>query len=524
MKRLFITSVFVLLAFVGFAQNEEARYNYYDTEIVRNADGSTDYRVKFSLTLYTHTAMNSTYGQTYVTYNPEHQRVVVNEAYTIQKKGKKVVMPERALTDVLPSWAAKASDFNHLKEKIIMHTGLDLGSTIYLDYTIHSDAGFNKNLDFNERYDATSPITKRSYTIKVPEAAKLQYMMCSPNGGVAPAKDNVEGGQHIVRYEIDNIPASSRDYYQVRNLTKQRNVFCTISTFEDEMKDLFYSGIDPDVKAWAEDYKKAEPNGKKRYDYIRKYVAEQFETVEVPLTATYSLRPMKKVRQGAYLTPYERAALLQQMLSACNIKADVRVDFEPTLPAQFRTLNNVRNFYVTERFGDNENTLNPSRTTGYISPSMQVGLDREIIKPDKGLEIAKNYDLDVTSTKFGDKPYYVLELPINREGVAGWNMAELPTKREVSFEVPRLVEECETYVVKVEKGVTLKGAYTTSVSDEKTGAAMAISRDKSNDGTVTVVRRISIPQKIFSVDEYEGVRKVIAAWMDRNSYRLLFTK
>ena len=162
MRKTLLTSILLLWSACVFAQAEEARYNYYDKTIVRNADGSTDFNVRFSLTVLTHTAMNSTYGQTYVTYNPNHQKIIINEAYTVQKNGRKVAMPERALTDVLPALATKASDFNHLKEKIIMHTGLDLGSTIFLDYTVHSDAGFNKNLDFTDRFDATSPIVKFS--------------------------------------------------------------------------------------------------------------------------------------------------------------------------------------------------------------------------------------------------------------------------------------------------------------------------------------------------------------------------
>ncbi len=522
MKRIILISVCVLLSLTASAQTEEARYNYYDKTIVRNADGSTDFNVKFSLTLFTHTAMNSTYGQTYVIYNPDHQKVVVNEAYTVQKSGKKVVMPDRALTDALPSWAAKASGFNHLKEKIIIHTGLDIGSTIYVDYTVHSDAGFNKNFDFTDSFDATSPIAKFSYTITVPEKTPLKTLMCSPDGEILPVTDKAEGGERTLKYIVDNIPARSRDAFQVRNVTKHYNFFCTASDFSTEMKEFFSADIDPNIQRWAEDYMKAEPNGENRYNYIRSYVADNFEVISVPLTATYAMRPVSVIRQGAYITPYEQANLLRQMLVACNIQADVRASFDSTLPAEFRTLCNVRKFYVAEHFGDTEKTLDPTNSSDYADPMIQVGVDREIVKPDKGLEIKEEkFELEVKMSDLNDKGFYVLELPENPNGVAGWSMSLLPTKREVKFEVPRLVEEYDMYTIKVDSGIEMSKLPHIELSDGKIGVAMLVTSEVADDGTVHVARLFSMPQKVFSVEEYSAVRNIIAAWLDKTA--LLFT-
>lgn len=525
MRKTLLTSILLLLSACVFAQAEEARYNYYDKTIVRNADGSTDFNVRFSLTVLTHTAMNSTYGQTYVTYNPNHQKIIINEAYTVQKNGRKVAMPERALTDVLPALAAKASDFNHLKEKIIMHTGLDLGSTIFLDYTVHSDAGFNKNLDFTDRFDATSPIVKFSYTVKVPEQSDLKLLMCSPEGNVTPRSDVVAGGQRVIKYVVENIPARSKDAYQVRNMTKQYNFFCTLSDFETELKEVLCSDIDPEIQKWADEYRKNEPDGKKRYDFIRSYVAEEFTSVPVPYAATYGLRPVSKIRQGAYITPIEQAYLLQQMLQACNIKADVRVSFDPSLPKEFRSLSSARAFYVAECFGKDEKLLNPSQVSGYATPAMQVGVDREIVKPDKGLDLNKEYNLEVKLSDFGPEPFFVLDLPANRAGVAGWAMSELPTKREVDFEVPQLVEECDIYNIKVSDGIEMRKPYSSEIADPTTGVAMSVASEVSDNGaTVRIVRRMSISQKVFSVSQYAKVRDIITTWLDRNTSRILFVK
>ncbi|MDY3064121.1 MAG: DUF3857 domain-containing protein [Bacteroidaceae bacterium] len=524
MKRIFSTIIFALATLLVFSQNTEAVYNYFNKTFTRNNDGSTDVNVSFSLTLFTHTAMNNTYGQTYVIYNPDHQSVTINNAYTIQKNGKKVPLPERALTDVLPSWAAKASDFNHLKEKVIVHTGLDLGSTIYLDYTVHSMPGFNENFDFNEQIDASSPIKKLSYKLCVPEKMKLQQAIYSPAGEIKPSEDVADGGRRVVVYDIADIPARSMDAFQVTDLTKHYNFFCTASDFESELKGLFYGEIDPCLKTWADKIVDSEPSAAKRYEQIRNYVANEFSVVRVPLSVSGGLRSMSDVVRGAYITPGEQAAMLNQMLKACNIESDVLAEFDQTLPGRFRTLYNAKQFYVTQRMGEAEKTLVPSSNSGETSPSMVVGIGREIVKPDKGKELYKEYQLEVKQSDFNDKPYYMLELPANNAGVSGWGMGLLPTKREVDFEVPSLIEETEVYNIKVGEGIKPAALPTLNVANPATSVSMAMSCETKDDGTIVVKRSISVPQKVFTPQDYEGVRNVIMNWLDNGRRYLLFVK
>lgn len=515
-----------LLAFfcVGKAQNEEARYNYIHKTITRHADGSTDLNVRMSLTLFTHTAMNSNYGETYVLYNSEHQKVTVNEAYTIQKEGKKVPQPERAVCDVLPSWAAKASDFNQMKEKVIVHTGLDLGCTIYVDYTLHSEAGFNKNFDFNEQIDQTSPITRQTYTLCVPKGEKLTAKVYSPAGAVSPQSDEIVGEQRIVKYEIDSLPARSKDIYQLGDVTRHYNFYCTTSDFETEMQQLFYSPIDSYIQEWADKVVRQEPDAKKRLNTIREYLSDEFEVVNIPLNLAGGLRPMKKVAHGAYITPFEQAAMMNQMLRACNIKSDVRVAFAESLPKEFRTLNNVKRYYVTHRYGEEEKTMNPSDKSTYVEPTMAVGLDREIVKPKKDKEVRKEYQLEVKMSDLGDREFFVLELPVNHEGVAGWNVHTLPTLREVDFEIPTIINETETYNIKVGDGLKMVGDYATSLSDPQTGIEMVERCEVSTDGSLVVTRFVSLPQKTYSVEGYAAVRNIITTWVSPNRRRLLFVK
>ena len=58
--------------------------------------------------------------------------------------------------------AADAPAYNHLKEMVVVHTGLELGATIYLDYTLTSKPGYLPELDIYNELLQTSPV--KEYT------------------------------------------------------------------------------------------------------------------------------------------------------------------------------------------------------------------------------------------------------------------------------------------------------------------------------------------------------------------------
>ena len=67
----------ILLLFSGSlsAIPSEAEFRKLAETWTLHQDGSQEYRYYKELTLFTHTAMNSTYGQTFITYNPDFQEL-----------------------------------------------------------------------------------------------------------------------------------------------------------------------------------------------------------------------------------------------------------------------------------------------------------------------------------------------------------------------------------------------------------------------------------------------------------------
>ena len=146
-------------ALVSFAApKSEAQFDRLIKTYTLNPDGSQELRVQKQLTVYTHAAMNSLYGETFIVYDPSYQHLTVNESYTRQKDGTVVTTPDNAFVEVLPSAAADAPAYNGLKEMVVVHTGLELGATIYLDYTITTEAGDLPSLGIFAKIEEGSPI------------------------------------------------------------------------------------------------------------------------------------------------------------------------------------------------------------------------------------------------------------------------------------------------------------------------------------------------------------------------------
>ncbi|MFV0583651.1 MAG: DUF3857 domain-containing protein, partial [Parabacteroides gordonii] len=114
-----LTLLLCLLALTAsvFAASE-AEYKKLSKAYTLNADGSQEFRYSMELTLFTHTAMNGTYGESFIVYNPEYQVLKINSSYTKQKDGNIVKTPDNAFVEVLPRAAADAPAYNNLKEMV----------------------------------------------------------------------------------------------------------------------------------------------------------------------------------------------------------------------------------------------------------------------------------------------------------------------------------------------------------------------------------------------------------------------
>ena len=175
MKR-YITTILCLLAFTAAYAGDEATYEKLHTSYTLAADGSQQFRRVMDLKLETHTSFNDLFGETFVVYDPEYQTLTINEAYTTQADGTVVPLPDNAVNESLPHAAADAPAYNRLREAVITHTGLEIGATIHLDYTLSTKAGFYPALEVCETLtEPAASVKDRRIEITVPTGTELRF-------------------------------------------------------------------------------------------------------------------------------------------------------------------------------------------------------------------------------------------------------------------------------------------------------------------------------------------------------------
>lgn len=156
------------------AQQPDAVYKLLRYEWTVNADGTSDYHYRHEVQILRNRALTAyaDKGETFVVYNPDLENLTVNEVYTIQKDGKRIDMPQNAFVYQLPEECADCGRFNHMRELAMVHTGMELGCTIVVDYTIHRQ--------YNLLYERIPlqrecPVEKLEVTVNYPEDIATQF-------------------------------------------------------------------------------------------------------------------------------------------------------------------------------------------------------------------------------------------------------------------------------------------------------------------------------------------------------------
>ena len=197
----------LLLAVLPARAASEAEFRKLSKTYTLRADGSQEMRVQKELTLFTHAAMNGLYGETFIVYNPDFQKLEIHASYTRQKDGTVVQTPANAFVEVLPAAAANAPAYNQLKEMVVVHTGLELGATIVLDYSIVSKAGYLPELDVCCPVKELSPIKEFTFRLNVPAGKSVHYELLNASAQPSIAQRD---GMKSFTWTLKEVPDSGR--------------------------------------------------------------------------------------------------------------------------------------------------------------------------------------------------------------------------------------------------------------------------------------------------------------------------
>lgn len=287
------------------------------------ADGSMLYQYEHQLKYITHFSFNRLYGESFIIYNPQHQKLKFNQVETTMADGKVVEAPENAFNEVLPRFAAGAPAFNHLREMVVTHTGLELGCTVDFDYEVHSKAGYLPFLNENIFLQENVPVENLEIVVKVPEGTELNYKLLNMDEQVKIAKKD---GYTQYTWKFKNLDNKVFEPNQPQDQSHQpRLIFSNVN-----MKDALHqissnkSGLTDEMKQFVT----KRITGKKKEIHIirelQKVIGDEMNHFDIPIKYTaYSPRQLKDVWKSNGATDIERSMLLNKMLQHSGINSQM---------------------------------------------------------------------------------------------------------------------------------------------------------------------------------------------------------
>jgi uncharacterized protein DUF3858/uncharacterized protein DUF3857 len=349
MKKIILAIYLLSILNYTISQNENADAEYLKLEkkYTLNTDGSIDYRCSKSLKLLTHFAFHRLYGETFILYNTDFQKLKINSAYTVMSDGKNTTTPKNAFNQVLPRFSTNAPYYNNIREMVVTHTGLEKGAIINLDYTIHTKKGFYQELMGNEILTTSSHVNELTIIVEVPSEQLLNLRLLNIAG--APVISNTESST-IYTWKFNSLPANSKDSFQEYDeLSAPRLIFSTT----DLQSALSYftnqSGFDFHANnSMKETVTKITDNENDQLRIaleIQKIVCNNLNNLNIPLQYTgFSCRTPEETWNSNQGTQLEKVLLLKSMLEIANIKVDpvviIPTDFFDRKVGDLKSFNN----------------------------------------------------------------------------------------------------------------------------------------------------------------------------------------
>lgn len=529
----------LLLAVLPVKAESEAEFRKLSKTYTLRADGSQELRVQKELTLFTHAAMNGLYGETFIVYDPEFQELTIHESYTRQKDGTVIKTPSNALVEVLPSSAANAPAYNHLKEMVVVHTGLELGATIYLDYSIVSKAGYLPELDVCCPVKELSPVKEFIFRLNVPAGKSVRYELLNASAKPVIAQGN---GMKSFIWTLKDVaprpyayPSGRGNLGLVQAVASGMMPVFVASTWPGYTEAVKYlqkqfaigntSVVEGKV---AELTQGLEGNPQAIRNAIANYMAGLYQLghCNVSLQDTgYRLRPASEVITSAYGTQAELVNLDVTLQRAAGLEAEVAVcALRPAVDGN-RGLATVMSLVCQSKkmpekvalTGTEEACLQPFMTItdlqgkklmleSYLGAKEVRTTDTLEVKSDKLQELADGWGIVPLSDPTPVRSLYAY---------AG------NTSISEKILLPRTVDCALETIVRLPEGMKWSGHADKEISN---ACGKVVFSYKAVKGGVKVTRSIRIDRQLQTPANYKELYALLSEWRDTNNHTLVVKK
>lgn len=217
MKKHIFLLLIVFACFSAFAKapEKDAVYKLISKSYTLNTDGSTEFRKRTELQIFTRMTFDH-FGETFITYNPDFQELIINEAYTIRKDGSKVETPENAFNPMLPEGCTKCERLNGIRTMVVTHTALEYDAVIVLDYTIRSKNFFFQELLEKVELQEEVPVEKYVVSVTTPNTYR-SFSLHGENNLHYTKTESEDNGMMSFVFTFTDIPERPTDEYLFPN-------------------------------------------------------------------------------------------------------------------------------------------------------------------------------------------------------------------------------------------------------------------------------------------------------------------
>lgn len=487
----------------------EAEYGKVSKTYTLHTDGSQEMRAYKELTLFTHTAMNGFYGESFITYNPAYQTLKINDSYTRQKDGTIIKNPENAFVEVLPASAADAPAYNGLKEMVVVHTGLDLGATLYLDYSITTRAGYLPELDICEQVQEYSPIKEYTLTVVIPENKKLQYK-ADAKGSLTVKKEH---GNTAYNWTFKYLPAISQERANSAASggisTVIASTYATPAEALGVLQSQFTAAGEPEVVALAQKLVDNKPTAEEKTKALNAYLNGLGSCNVTLKECGYRIRPASEVIRTAYGTEAEKANLLSGLMKAAGLPADVKVVYLCELGEDTPNLSGIRSVFLS----------NPAMADMQDFMTILALDGKKAVLEAESHRIDRKDTLSTNGGKVLAHGYKLLTMPAMGEGFARYGFAMESAERETNLLLPYKADETYTCEMNIPSDAEVCTPQKNKVLENSVGkVAMTMN---IADGKARVTRSLQLKKQLITPKEYADFHRLMSEWADANNATLL---
>ena len=541
--------IFVILTISAivpvFAKSPEkdAVYKLISKSYTLNTDGSTEFRKRTELQIFTRMTFDH-FGETFITYNPDFQELIINEAYTIRKDGSRVETPANAFNPMLPEGCTKCERLNGIRTMVVTHTALEYDAVIVLDYTIRSKNFFFQELMEKVDLQEEVPVEKYVISVTTPDYKPAAFVLKGDN---LHYTTNAEQNPKTTVYTFTDLPEHPTDEYilpseiafliiitslldenyPVGKIMQQN----AMQTFDNQkITDFFRSRFTDDMSDMD------------KVLYVRDYIHDNIHTNHLNAKVlNYMFASPQQVWESNCALPIEKNILLKGVLNSLGYEAHLAfvsfsffTDPEALVSVQVNgsyyeiSANETDELAINMTMLDEDLVLDNGQTweSEYVPVTVDVVADITLNKEDlenpqvvvskkdvrnspmvqrlqpQEISVAKAY-----VTPLGNKYY---ELTID-DGNYGTKIQSVNIHNDRQYNVnTRQSDEKYAYTVKLPANVR---CLTKPVHKEITVENAKLLIDVQVDGqTVTINRQLSLPAEGISAKSVKKFKAMMGEW------------